>query len=138
MLFCETKIRVRYGETDLMGYVYYGNYLLYYEVGRTELMRKYDLTYRELEEKGMMLPVAEAKVEYFAPATYDTELIIKTTVKEIPSARIVFEYEIFDNELKLINKGYTTLVFVNATTRKPCRPPKQFTHKINQCFNEQT
>ena len=125
MYTCETTIRVRYGETDQMGYVYYGNYAMYYEVGRVESLRKLGLSYRELETMGVMMPVLENKSKYLAPAHYDDLLKVVTTIREKPGVRIKFEYEIFNQEGKLINQGETLLVFINMKTNKPCRPPEE-------------
>lgn len=120
----ETSIRVRYGETDQMGYVYYGHYAMYYEVARVESLRQLGLTYRELEEMGVMMPVLENKSKYIAPAKYDDLLKVVTTIKEKPGVKIRFEYEIFNQAGTLINQGETLLVFINMKTNKPCRPPE--------------
>jgi len=122
----ETKVRVRYGETDQMGYVYYGNYAMYFEVGRVEALRQLGLSYKELEDGGVMLPVLKNVSNYFSPALYDDELTIVTTIKEKPSVRITFYYEIFNGSGKLIHEGETQLAFVNKETSKPCRPPEHF------------
>ncbi len=135
MITCDTKIRVRYGETDRMGYAYYGNYPLYYEVGRTELLRRYGLTYKSLEDSGILLPVTNLTVEYFMPAFYDEEIIVRTTVKEKPGIKIKFYYEVFNSSGEILNKATTILVFVNKENRKPCRPPKQFIDIIDPLFN---
>lgn len=134
MLQFETKIRVRYGETDKMGFVYYGNYPLYYEIGRTELMRNFGLTYREMEENGILLPVASLHVKYIKPAFYDDVLRIKTMVKTKPAIRICFDYEVYNQTDELINKGDTTLVFISNETMRPKQCPAVFLQKINQYF----
>ena len=126
MITHETKIRVRYGDTDKMGYVYYGNYPLFYEQGRTELMRAIGMSYRQLEESGVMLPVQYMETEYLKPAFYDDLLTVKTMVREMPTARITFHYEIYNDKGELLNRGRTDLVFVNAGTMKPIRPPAAF------------
>lgn len=130
----ETKIRVRYGETDQMGYVYYGNYAMYYEVARVESLRQLGLSYKELEDGGVMMPVLENKSNYFAPALYDDELRIVTTIKEKPSVRINFEYEIYNASNALIHQGETRLAFVNKATGKPCRPPEHFQNVLKPFF----
>lgn len=127
-----TKLRVRYGETDQMGYCYYGNYAQYFEVGRVEAMRDCGMSYRALEERGIMLPVSEYSVNYFAPALYDDELTITTTITSIKGARIDFEYEIHNAELKLISKARTTLVFVNKSTMRPAKAPDDFIQLIEK------
>lgn len=126
MYISETKIRVRYAETDQMGYVYYGNYAQYYEVGRVEALRQLGMSYRDMELNGIMLPVLSYSIKYFKPAFYDQELTLKTIIKDIPSARIVFEYECYNDQEVLLNKGETTLVFINKATNKPISAPKDF------------
>jgi acyl-CoA thioester hydrolase len=123
MYISETKIRVRYGETDQMGYVYYGYYAMYYEVARVESLRQLGLTYRELEAMGVMMPVVENRSKYIAPARYDDLLRIVTTLREKPDVKIRFEYEIFNQDDVLIHQGETLLVFMNKQTQRPCRPP---------------
>jgi acyl-CoA thioester hydrolase len=134
MYLNETNIRVRYAETDQMGYVYYGNYAQYCEVGRVEALRSLGLSYKEMEDDGVMLPVINYNIDYFKPAIYDDLLTIKTYIKQIPSVRIKFDYEIFNEKGILLNKGETTLVFVNKQTGKPCQPPVEFAEKIQQYF----
>jgi len=120
----QITIRVRYAETDQMGYVYYGNYATYYEVARVECIRALGCSYKELEENGVMLPVYEHYTKFIAPARYDEVLTINTKIKEKPhGSRIHFEYEIFNEAGKLINLGNTTLVFVSKQTGRPCPPP---------------
>ncbi len=130
----ETKIRVRYGETDQMGYVYYGNYAMYYEVARVESLRQLGLTYRELEEMGVMMPVVENKSRYLAAAKYDDLLTIKTTLKEKPGVKIKFEYEIYNESGVLLHQGETLLVFINMETKKPCRPPEEMMKVLSPYF----
>lgn len=130
----ETKVRVRYGETDQMGYVYYGCYAMYYEVGRVESLRQLGLTYKALEEMGVMMPVLENKSKYLAPARYDDHLRIVTTIREKPSARIRFEYEIYNEDNKLIHEGETLLVFINKATNRPCRPPAELEQVLAPYF----
>lgn len=130
----ETKIRVRYGETDQMGYVYYGNYAMYYEVARVESLRQLGLTYRELEAMGVMLPVVENRSRYIAAAKYDDLLRIVTTLREKPGVKIRFEYEIFNEAEKLIHTGETLLVFIDMNTSKPCRPPEKMSKLLAPFF----
>ena len=95
MLNADINIRVRYAETDKMGYVYYGNYATYYEVGRVEALRKLGMSYKEMEDEGIMLPVLSFNIKYFKPAFYDDLLTIKTSITEMPNTRIKFEYECY-------------------------------------------
>jgi acyl-CoA thioester hydrolase len=130
----ETTVRVRYGETDQMGYVYYGNYGMYYEVARVESLRYLGLTYKEIEKQGIIMPVLENKSKFIAPARYDELLRIVCTVREKPGIRIKFEYEIFNEENKLIHIGETLLVFVDRLSNKPCRPPEEMEKVLEPFF----
>lgn len=134
MYRAETKIRVRYGETDQMGVVYYGVYAMYYEVGRVESLRQLGLSYKQLEETGIMLPVLENFSRYWAPARYDDELTVVTTIKEKPGIRIRFDYEIFNQLGAKLNEGHTLLVFVSKETGKPTRPPEIFEELTKNYF----
>ena len=128
----ETKIRVRYGETDQMSFVYYGVYAQYYEVGRVELLRSLGVTYKELEEMGFALPVVNLNINYKKPAYYDDELTIRTTIKELPSAKITFYYEMLNANNELLNIGEVVLVFVNKETGKPCFAPEMVINKFKE------
>lgn len=134
MYTSETHIRVRYGETDQMGYVYYGNYAMYYEVARVESLRQLGLSYRELEDMGVMMPVLENQSKFIAPGRYDDLLRIVTTLREKPGVRIRFEYEIFNESNILIHKGETLLVFIDKKTNKPCRPPEAMLNVLAPYF----
>jgi acyl-CoA thioester hydrolase len=130
----ETRIRVRYAETDPMGYAYYGYYAMYYEVARVESLRQLGMTYKELEAMGTMMPVLENHSNYLAPALYDDEIRIVTTIRDRPGVRIRFEYDIYNGEGKLIHQGETLLAFVNKASGKPCRPPKVFMQLLQPFF----
>lgn len=124
------QFRVRYGETDQMGFVYYGNYAQYFEMGRTEWLRKLGITYKKMEENGIMLPVMNLNINYLKPAKYDDLLTLKTTLTKMPSAKIEFSYEIFNEENELLTTANTTLVFVNMETNKPTRAPEYILKKL--------
>jgi acyl-CoA thioester hydrolase len=128
-----TQLRVRYAETDKMKVVYNGNYLTYFEVGRTELLRSCGLPYPELEKAGYLLPVLEAHVQYKLSAVYDDLLTIEATytLERIPTIRI--EYRVLRGENEIAT-GYTTHPFVQADTMKPVRPPKVFFEAIEQAL----
>ena len=130
----ETTIRVRYVDTDKMGYVYYGNYFTFYEVARVEAMRALGTNYREMEESGIMLPVYSCDSKFLKPAMFDDLLLIKTKIRDIPISKISFDYEIYNEKKELINLGSTILVFVDITNNKPCRAPKDFIEKIKPFF----
>ncbi len=120
----ETQIRVRYADTDQMGYVYYANYAAYYEVARVESFRALGYSYKALEEKGVMMPVLDLQSKFHLPAKYDDLLSVKAIIPEMPRARIRFEYEIKNENQDLLNTGETTLVFINMETGRPTRTPQ--------------
>lgn len=131
----ETTVRVRYGETDQMGYVYYGFYAMYYEVARVESLRKLGLTYKAIEAMGVIMPVLENHSKYLAPGRYDELLRIVTTIRERPGVRIRFEYDIYNEENILINHGETLLAFVDQKTNRPCRPPQAMSKLLEPFFS---
>jgi acyl-CoA thioester hydrolase len=134
MYTSETVIRVRYAETDQMGYVYYGNYAQYYEVGRVEAMRQLGLSYKAMEETGIMMPVLNFTIKYIKPAFYDDLITIQTSIKELPSLRITFDYESYNQDDILLNVGATTLVFVDKIKNKTCVPPLGFLKSLEAFF----
>lgn len=125
---------MRYGETDQMGYMYYGNYAQYYEVGRVEMLRSLGMSYSSMEADGIMMPVLELKCKYIKPALYDQEITVKTIIKTLPGIRIFFEYELYNESEELINIGATTLVFVDMKKNKPTNPPENFMEKLSKFF----
>lgn len=125
-----TTLRVRYGETDKMGIVYYGNYATYLEQGRTEWLRDIGFSYKWMEDNGIHLPVVELSVKYKAPARYDDVLTVTTTLKKIPTYSIEFTYEIHNQEGQLLITGETSLVFVNSITNKLQRAPTYLLEKL--------
>jgi len=130
------QVRVRYAETDNMGYVYYGNYAAYYEVARTEMLRSTGISYKELEDMGVMLPVIELHCQYIKAAKYDDLITLNIYIREKPGIRIKFEYELFNEEGELLNTGSTQLVFVDMERNRPCRPPAIFQEKMAPFFGE--
>lgn len=131
-------IRVRYGETDQMGYLYYGNYALYYEVGRTDAIRQLGFTYRQLEEQGVMLPVAEMNVKFLRPAYYDDVITVKTTLRELSTNhKITFHSELFNEKGELLNVGTVTLVFVDAKEKKRVNMPEALRERLAPYFTEE-
>ena len=113
---------MRYAETDKMGYVYYGNYATYFEVGRVEMLRSLNVSYKELEDQGVLLPVVNLNVDYKKPAFYDDELSLETELVETPSVKIVFNYKLMKNE-ELLCTAKTTLVFLNKESGRPMKCP---------------
>ena len=126
------QLRVRYGETDQMGYCYYGNYAQYFEVGRVETLRSLGLSYKQLENEGFMLPVSEFSVKYKNPALYDDLLSIETTITEVKGARVYFSYLISNEKGKTVATATTTLVFVSKESMRPTSPPNNFTDLIEK------
>jgi acyl-CoA thioester hydrolase len=129
-----TKVRVRYSETDQMGYCYYGNYAAFFEVARVEALRELSMSYKQMEEDGIAMPVLEYQIKYYKPAFYDDELTIETTIEEMPKARIYFSYKTFNAKSELINEAKTSLVFVNKTTGRPCMAPEHFLKALERFF----
>jgi acyl-CoA thioester hydrolase len=135
MIRFETKVRVRYGETDQMGYVYYGVYAQYYEVGRVETMRSLGFSYKEVEHRGVLMPVVDYCINYKKPAFYDDELTIVTRIKELPEGvKLPFEYECFNAAGELLNSGKVTLVFLDKATNKLTQIPAWFYDALKPFF----
>ena len=130
MEFNETEIRVRYGETDQMGIVYHANYAVYFEVGRTEWLRAFGLTYKGMEEEGIMLPVISLSINYKNSARYDDVLKVKTRLKKIPKVTIEFEYILQKKSGELLATGSTILAFVDMKHNRPTRCPKYLLDKL--------
>jgi len=130
----QTTVRVRYAETDKMGYVYYGTYAQYFEVGRVEALRSLGFPYRTIEEQGIMLPVHDLSVTYHKPAFYDELLTLRTVIAELPSVRIRFAYEVRNEREDLITNAATTLVFVDAATMRPRRAPADLVERLRPFF----
>lgn len=134
MFVTETQLRVRYGETDQMGYAYYGNYALYFEVARVESLRHVGLSYKLMEDEGVMMPVLEMHNRFLKPALYDDLLTIKTTVKQLPEATITFDFEVHNEAGILLTTGMVRLVFINKFSKRPCRCPEKFLHQLRGYF----
>jgi acyl-CoA thioester hydrolase len=128
----KTQIRVRYSETDQMGYCYYGNYAQYFEVGRVEALRSLGCSYRELEAQGIMLPVRDFHVKYILPAYYDDLLTVETIIAEIKGPKIIFHYNLFNERNELISEAMTSLVFVQKESMRPIAPPDFFLNLIDE------
>ena len=128
----EFTVRVRYAETDQMGVVYHGNYAQYFEMGRVEWLRNLGISYKWMEENGVMLPVVSLQMNYKKPARYDDLLRVKTILKSQTSVKIEFDYEIYNEQNDLLTTGYSMLVFVDMKTGRPIVPPSYVTEKISQ------
>jgi acyl-CoA thioester hydrolase len=131
------QVRVRYSETDQMGVVYHGNYLPYFEVGRVEWLRNQGISYKELEEKGIALPIVNININYKKPARYDDLLSIKTSFVSQSSVKITFECEIFNEANELLTTATFLLVFVDLKTGKPTLPPPEILHILERVQNSE-
>jgi acyl-CoA thioester hydrolase len=135
MLVSNTQVRVRYGEVDQMGFLYYGNYGLYYEVGRAEMIREAGYPYGEMEKDGVVMPVVKMNVKYLRPARYDELLTIETTMKELSQHPFVtFHHKIFNEQNELINKGEVTLTFFDPKTQKRVSMPERLLSYLKPYF----
>jgi len=118
--------RIRYGETDQMGYLYYGNYPLLYEIGRTEAFRALGVRYRDMEvEDDVMMPVLHMESRYLLPLKYDENATIRTIIRELPTKIIKFDHEIYNDEMELCHKGTVKLFFVDMKTNKRVSTPSK-------------
>jgi acyl-CoA thioester hydrolase len=126
-----TNIRVRYGETDQMGLVYHGNYASYFEIARTEWLRNLGITYKELENKGIILPVISLFFNFIKSAKYDDVLTITVILKKKPLVKIEFDYEIYNQNKEKISIGNSVLAFMDMKTNKPMRCPDYILEKLN-------
>jgi acyl-CoA thioester hydrolase len=135
MIRNQTNIRVRYGETDQMGYVYYGNYAQFFEVGRVEWLRALGVSYKSLEESGIMLPVIQLNINYMKPAKYDDLLTITTIMTKKPLVKIEFDFEVRNENNDLLTTGFTSLVFMDMKKNKPIKAPQYLLDQIYAQFN---
>lgn len=126
------KVRVRYAETDQMGVVYHGNYAQYFEMGRVEWLRNLGISYKWMEENGIMLPVVSLTMNYKKPARYDDELRVKTILKSQTSVKIEFDYEIYNQQDELLTTGNSVLVFVDMKTGRPTLSPEYVKEKLKE------
>jgi len=133
----EYQKRVRYGETDQMGYLYYGNYAQYYEIGRVEMLRSLGLSYRGMEENmKVMMPVVSLQMRFVRPALYDDLLTIRTSLRNLPDKFIVFHVELFNEEQKLVNGGQVKLCFVDRETKKTITAPSALLELLQPYFEQ--
>ena len=135
MFQADTHIRVRYAETDQMGYVYYGNYAAYFEVARTEAFRQLGISYKAIEAAGVGMPVGELRTRFRRPARYDDLLTVRLLLRQpATGARILFEYEIYDEAGALLTEGHTLMVFVSLTTGRPVPVPADVNARLAPYF----
>ena len=132
MIESRTQISVRYSETDMMGIVYHGSYLPWFEVGRTTLLKECGIVYRDLETQGYRLPVVELGMKFSRPALYDDTVTVITRLKERPLLRIRLDYEVRRGD-ELLVTGFTVHTFINKAG-EPVRPPAAYTEKMRELF----
>lgn len=131
----QTQIRIHYALTDQMGFVYHGHYAQFYEIGRTEALRSLGITYKSIEELGVIMPVVEIHTKFLRPAKYDDLITVVTIVKEMPTHhKITFFGEIFNENNELLNSGTVTLFFMNTSTMKRCDMPEVVKEKVISYF----
>ncbi|MBQ4821193.1 thioesterase family protein [Aquimarina sp. MMG016] len=129
-LTSKTLLKVRYSETDQMGIVHHGNYAQYLELARIDWLSRLGISYKSMEESGIMLPVFTLDFKFKKSAFFDDELTITTKLRKIPTVRIEFDYEIYNQDQELLTTAATTLVFVDSVTRKPILCPSYLIEKI--------
>ncbi|MBT8302326.1 MAG: acyl-CoA thioesterase [Maribacter sp.] len=130
MEFNDISFRARYGETDQMGVVYHGNYPQYLEMGRVEWLRTLGISYKEMEDNGIILPVISIQLNYKKSAVYDDLLTVRTILRKRPQVRIEFDYEIYNEEGELLAEANTVLAFMDAEKNKPIRCPEYILEKL--------
>ncbi|MBT8298712.1 MAG: acyl-CoA thioesterase [Maribacter sp.] len=130
MEFNDISFRARYGETDQMGVVYHGNYPQYLEMGRVEWLRTLGISYKEMEDNGIILPVISIQLNYKKSAVYDDLLTVRTILRKRPQVRIEFDYEIYNEEGELLAEANTILAFMDAEKNKPIRCPEYILEKL--------
>lgn len=136
MFLNSSYLRIRYSETDQMGYCYYGNYASFFEVGRVESLRQLGLPYQALEAEGVMLPVVEFAVNYLKPLMYDELIEIKTHLARPPAATIAFDYEIYNERNDLTTTASTKLAFISSESRRPVSAPEAMLQKLDALFKK--
>ena len=126
----EISFRIRYGETDQMGVVYHGNYAQYLEMARVEWLRDLGISYKKMEEEGVMLPVIDLSIKYVKPALYDDLITVKVFLKKKPAVRIEFDYEITNEVGELLATANTVLVFMDMKRKRPMKCPDILLEKL--------
>ncbi|MGR3809023.1 acyl-CoA thioesterase [Jiulongibacter sp. NS-SX5] len=130
----DTPYRVRYADTDKMGFMYYGHYSKLYEIARVESLRSLGIRYKDMEDAGIIMPVVQNNSRYIAPAKYDDLLNIRLYLKKMPDRKVIFEYEIFNEEEILIHKGETILVFMDVAKQKVIDTPANVKDALKPFF----
>lgn len=136
MITHDCNIRVWYKHTDQMAICHHSNYICYYEAARSEFLRELGMSFAEVERRGIMMPILEVNSKYHKPAYFDELLTVRIIIKDLPKARITFEYEIYNEKEELINTGMTQLGFIHSDTRRPCRCPEWFLKLLTDRWQE--
>lgn len=137
MIVQEIQLRTRYAETDQMGVIYYGTYATYYEVARVETFRKLGISYKDMEDKErVMMPVVENKSRYLFPVHYDELLTIRVIIPKMPTVKMLYKYEFYNEAGTLVHTGESLLCFVGKDTNRPCRPPKSILAIMSPYFEK--
>ncbi len=125
-----TFVKIRYAETDQMGVVHHGNYPQYLEIARLEWLSELGVSYKIMEEEGIMLPVYELNLKYIKPVTFDEKIRIETRLHEMPNVKIIFDYLVYNEKEELVTSASSVLVFMDAKTRRPMRCPEYILEKL--------
>jgi len=128
--FNKISFRIRYAETDQMGVVYHGNYAQYLEMGRVEWLRSFGISYKSMEENGIILPVISLQLNFKKSAVYDDLITVVTRLRKPPAVRIEFDYEIFNEKGELLVLANTVLAFMNSTSKRPVMCPDYLLKRI--------
>lgn len=131
MISHNIQFRIRYAETDQMGVVHHGNYAQFLEMGRIEWLRDLGFSYKKMEEDNIILPVISMSLNFKKSATYDDLIQVTTKLKKKPSVKIIFDYEIHNENGELLTEATTTLAFINSKLNKPMRCPKELEERID-------
>ncbi len=126
----KTLVKVRYAETDQMGVVHHGNYPQYLEIARLEWLDTLGISYKSMEEEGIMLPVYELNLKYIKPVTFDEKITIETRLQKTPNVKIIFDYSVFNEQGELVTSATSVLVFMDSKTRRPVRCPKYILDRL--------
>lgn len=125
-----TFVKVRYAETDQMGVVYHGNYAQYLELGRIDWLNQLGISYKWMEDNGVMLPVYNLSISFKKSATFDDQLRIVTELRQTPSVRIIFDYKIYNQIDDLLTVASTELIFINKDSNRPMKCPSYILEKL--------
>ncbi|MEY3246014.1 MAG: hypothetical protein RL253_1181 [Bacteroidota bacterium] len=137
MFSFDTHVRVRYADTDQMQVVYHAKFIEYFEVGRTDSMRSLGITYKDVEQSGVIMPVVSLDCKFIKPALYDDLLTIRTSLLQLPKDhKIEFHQEVYNEKEQLLCKGKVVLYFMEKITFQKTEMPALLTSKLESFFNQ--